>query len=251
MDASHCISMEKFCQCYGRRCRNNDVVLKSLNSIERIQPWMMVAIFNGNHRATIIYCCIPTNIGEETELITFYNGLSYLVLSIPKQNVLVIGGDMNAQIARHTLFRGCVLRPLNFHGKNTTEPTKKHHTNNDHQTLWLGPSYMLALRNKFDVLQEKTEIRTPNDEYENFVNAHLEAAAKCILSRDILLRRWKWDDCYPLVWINSNLTWVTSSSPNKIAWPWGGRKVEAKRLAGTLKRKWGLPPVSGNRKEKS
>ena len=31
---------------------------------------------------------------------------------------------------------------------------------------------------------------------------------------------------------------------------WHG-KVEAKRLAGTLKRKWGFPPVSGNRKEKS
>ena len=39
---------------------------------------------------------------------------------------------------------------------------------------------MLALRNKFDALQEKTEILTPNDEYENFVNAHLEAAAKYI-----------------------------------------------------------------------
>ena len=31
----------------------------------------------------------------------------------------------------------------------------------------------------------------------------------------------------------------------------GRKKVEAKRLAGTLKRKWGLLPVSGNRKEKS
>ena len=40
--------------------------------------------------------------------------------------------------------------------------------------------YVLAFRNKFGALQEKTEIRTPNDEYENFVNAHLEAAAKCI-----------------------------------------------------------------------
>ena len=28
----------------------------------------------------------------------------------------------------------------------------------------------------------------------------------------------------------------------------GRKKVEAKRLAGTLKRKWGLLPVSGNRK---
>ena len=29
--------------------------------------------------------------------------------------------------------------------------------------------YVVALRNKFDALQEKTGIRTPNDEYENFV----------------------------------------------------------------------------------
>ena len=40
--------------------------------------------------------------------------------------------------------------------------------------------YVLALRNKFDALQKKSEIRTPNDEYENFDNAHLETAAKCI-----------------------------------------------------------------------
>ena len=32
----------------------------------------------------------------------------------------------------------------------------------------------------FETLQEKTEKSTPNDEYENFVNAHLEAAAKYI-----------------------------------------------------------------------
>ena len=37
--------------------------------------------------------------------------------------------------------------------------------------------YAIALRNKFDALQ-KTEIHTPNDEYENFINSHLEAAAE-------------------------------------------------------------------------
>ena len=40
--------------------------------------------------------------------------------------------------------------------------------------------YVLELRNRFETLQEKTEKSTPNDEFENFVNAHLEAAAKCI-----------------------------------------------------------------------
>ena len=39
---------------------------------------------------------------------------------------------------------------------------------------------VLELRNTYETLQEKTEKSTPNDEYENFVNAHLVAAAKCI-----------------------------------------------------------------------
>ena len=64
--------------------------LKTLNCIERIQPRMMTATFNGNPRATIISCYSSTNVSEETELVTFYDELSYLVRSIPKHNVLVI-----------------------------------------------------------------------------------------------------------------------------------------------------------------
>ena len=40
--------------------------------------------------------------------------------------------------------------------------------------------YVEELRNRFETLQEKTENGTPNDEYGNFVNAHIEVAAKCI-----------------------------------------------------------------------
>ena len=60
----------------------------------------MAATFNGNPRATIISCYSPTNVSEETELIAFYDEPSSLVRSIPKHNVLVIGGDMNAQIGK-------------------------------------------------------------------------------------------------------------------------------------------------------
>ena len=74
--------------------------LKTINSIERIQPRMMAATFNGNPRATIISCYSPTNVSEETELVTIYEELSSLVRSIPKHNPLVIGGDMNAQIGK-------------------------------------------------------------------------------------------------------------------------------------------------------
>ena len=61
----------------------------------------MVATFNGNPSATIISCYSPTYVSEETNLIAFYNELYYLVRSIPKHNVLVIGGDMNAKIGKY------------------------------------------------------------------------------------------------------------------------------------------------------
>ena len=66
--------------------------LKPLNSIERIQPWMIVATFNGNPKATIISCYSRTNFSEETELITLCDELSSLVRNIPKHNVLIIVG---------------------------------------------------------------------------------------------------------------------------------------------------------------
>ena len=101
MDASHCISMEKLCQCHSRRVGMliGPSALKTLDSIERIQPGMMAATFNGNPRATIISCYSPTNVSEETELVAFYDDLSSLVRSSPKHNMLVIGGDMKVSVA--------------------------------------------------------------------------------------------------------------------------------------------------------
>ena len=55
---------------------------------------MMVTTFNDNSSTKIIYYS-PTNASDETDLITFYNELSSLVHSIPKHNVLIIGGDIN------------------------------------------------------------------------------------------------------------------------------------------------------------
>ena len=67
---------------------------------------MMAATFNGNPKATIISCYNPTNVSEENEIVTFYEELSSLVHSIPKHNLLVIGGDMNAQnrINKYSLY---------------------------------------------------------------------------------------------------------------------------------------------------
>ena len=53
--------------------------------------------------------------------------------------------------------------------------------------------YVLELRNRFETLQEKTEKGTPNDEYENFVNAHQEAAEKCIPTKPTTKYRAPWE----------------------------------------------------------
>ena len=53
--------------------------------------------------------------------------------------------------------------------------------------------YTLALRNKYNALQEQTETSTPNEEYENFVNAHLEAAAEFIPTKQRRKYRVPWE----------------------------------------------------------
>ena len=95
--------------------------LKSLKSIERKKPRMMVATFKGNPRARIIICYSPTNVSEETELVAFYDELSSLVRRIPKHNLLVIGGDMNAQIRKNGNNKYSLHNTSNRNGQNLTD----------------------------------------------------------------------------------------------------------------------------------
>ena len=53
--------------------------------------------------------------------------------------------------------------------------------------------YALTLRNKYGAQREKTETHTPNDEYENFVSAHLEAAAEYIPTKQRTKPRVLWE----------------------------------------------------------
>ena len=272
MDTGHCIGMEKL----GRRVGMliGPRALKTLNSIERIQPRMMAATFIGNPKTTIISCYSPTNVSEETELVTFYEELSSLVRSIPKHNLLVIGGDMNAQIGKNRNNKYSLHNTSNRNGQHLTDfmienrlPclnanyqkregklwTYTYANNNkaqidyvfinrkwknsamnceayssfegvssDHRIVtakvrlslrknttrtattkhydWallnnrdIRDKYALELRNIFETLQEKTEKGTPNDEYENFVEAHLEAASKCIPTKPRTKYRVPWE----------------------------------------------------------
>ena len=84
---------------------------------------MMVATFSGNPSKTIISCYSSSNISEEKELITVYNELSFLVRSIPKHIVHVIGGDMNAQIGKSVNHKFSLKYPSNRNREYLTDFT--------------------------------------------------------------------------------------------------------------------------------
>ena len=110
--------------------------------------------------AKIISSHSPYSVSEETDLIAFYNELSSLVRSVLKHNVLVIGGDMNAQISKN------INHKFGLH--NSSKRNWEHLAD---FTLENRDKYTFTLRNKFDALLEISETPTMNDGYENFVNA--------------------------------------------------------------------------------
>ena len=92
-------------------------VLKSPNNIEKIQPRMMYASFNGNPSTTII-----SYANDETVNLTFYNELPLIVRYIPKHNVLIIGGDINTQINKDKNQKICLHNSLNRKWVYLTKP---------------------------------------------------------------------------------------------------------------------------------
>ena len=78
--------------------------------------------------------------------------------------------------------------------KNATRTaTTKHYDWILHNNRDIRDKYVLELRNRFETLQEKREKGTPNDEYENFINAHLEATEKCIPTKPRSKHRVPWE----------------------------------------------------------
>ena len=105
---------------------------KALNSVETINPRILIATFIGNPAVTVISCYSPTNVSNVDGREEFYAELSELTKAVPKHSVLLIGGDMNGKIGasdakgsvynKHTNENGqlllnyvleCNLKPLN------------------------------------------------------------------------------------------------------------------------------------------
>ena len=70
----------------------------ALESIETISERTMIAIFNGNPKCTVISTYSQTNVTSEDTMQEYYSELTTLIHQVPKHNVLLLRGDMNAQV---------------------------------------------------------------------------------------------------------------------------------------------------------
>ena len=86
-------------------------------SFASFSSWVYDFTCFSNPSAAIISCYDPTNVSEETDLITFYNKLSSLVCSISKYNILIIGGNMNAQIGKNVNHKFSLHNSSNRNGE--------------------------------------------------------------------------------------------------------------------------------------
>ena len=67
---------------------------------------------------TIVSCNSPTNKVDETDVTTFYKGLSSFVQHIPKCNILIIGWDMNSHLGKNGNDKFfCLLNSPNRNGE--------------------------------------------------------------------------------------------------------------------------------------
>ena len=57
----------------------------------------------------------------------------------------------------------------------------------------ISNQYMVTVGNKFNTPLETPERHNPNDAYKNFITTHIEAAAKCILTKPKAKCRVPWE----------------------------------------------------------
>ena len=81
----------------------------------------MCATFNGNFCTIIASCSSPTNTSGEKVIITLYDRLFFLVCSIPKHNLLIIGGNMNTQKGKNKNNKFCLYPYPNRNGEFLTD----------------------------------------------------------------------------------------------------------------------------------
>ena len=89
----------------------------TIASVEMISPRIMIVNFQGNPHTSVISCYSPTNISDEKETEIFYTKLTCLTRQIPKHNVLIIGGDLNAHLGKDSGYKYAYHQTTNRNGQ--------------------------------------------------------------------------------------------------------------------------------------
>ena len=77
--------------------------------------------------------------------------------------------------------------------RNMTRKTTVHYDWSLINNRDIRKKYGLTVRSEVDAIQEKSETHTPKDKYKNFFNAHLEATAECIPTKQKAKSRVLWE----------------------------------------------------------
>ena len=70
----------------------------AIYSVDKTTPRIMIMKLLGNQHSIVISCYSPTNVSDELETGRLYIYLTSLTRQIPNHNILIIGGDFNAQL---------------------------------------------------------------------------------------------------------------------------------------------------------
>ena len=168
-------------------------VLKSLNSSKRIQLRMMIATFNCNHSTKIIFYYSPTNVSKETDLIAFYNELSSLVRCIPKYIILIISGDINAQIGKNVNNEFSLHNSSNGNGEHLKDFTLENrliylHTNfrKERENYGSTPTQII-LKHRWS-----TSLSIRNGMIERWIAMHIPLSRVCPSITELPRQRYDW-----------------------------------------------------------
>ena len=87
----------------------------TIASVEMISSRIMIVHFQGNTQSSVISCYSPINEEQGTEI--FYNKLICLTIQIAKYNVLIIGGDLNADLGKYSGYKYAYHQTTNRNGQ--------------------------------------------------------------------------------------------------------------------------------------
>ena len=145
----------------------------ALENIETISKRTMIATFNGNPKYTVISTYSPTNVTSEGTIQEYYSELTTLIHQVPKHNVLLLCGDMNAQVGP--------ISGNHYHHHH-------HHHHHHHQTKNRKGELLCELQHSTNLIYLCTKFQNKPSKKWTFMYAN---GSKAQLDLILINKKWK------------------------------------------------------------